>query len=233
MKQKEYEKKEVREFMYGQLALLMKVATGHISDKDEESRRFYNSETHYFIEKNILELLFPMDKEQWPTKFQEMGRNYDPQMSWPGYATYCYLMDVIAPPCISFILLHFGYAVVEGKLIRSTFFVVQSMVNYQPWPQGMVIDPLADIHGVKPSFYVGCSVPNKKFIENWMISRKNPLEVYVEEREEKEHKKDIWRSYMETYALQMTHEPQWFPKELIKFAEKEGLYVPEGQKSSR
>ncbi|HXK35363.1 MAG TPA: hypothetical protein VJ103_02585 [Candidatus Paceibacterota bacterium] len=233
MKEKEYSKKEVRDFMYGQLALLMKAATGHIFAKDEESKKFYNSETHHYIEKNGWELLFPMDKDQWPTNFQEMGRRYDSQMSWPGFSTYCYLMDVIAPPFIPHISLHFGYAVVEGKLTRSTFFVVQGMVKYQLAPQGMVIDPLADVHGAKPSFYVGCPVLDKKYIEDWMISRKNPLEMYVKGRNEEEYRGKIRASYMAAYWLQMEHEPQWFPKALIKFAEEEGLHIPDGQKSSR
>src|SRR3990172_7883989 len=233
MKQKEYEKKEVRESMYDQLALLMKAATGHISAKDEESKRFYNAQTHHFIDENCWELLFPMDKDKWPSHFQELGRLYDPQMTWPGFTTYRYVMETICPPFIPHSLLHFGYAVVEGKLIRSTFFVVQSMVKYQAMSQGMVIDPLAENREITPSFYVGCPVLDKKYIEEWMISRKNPLEMYVDGKNEEEHKERIRKSYMEAYWLQMEHEPLWFPKELIKFAEKEGLIIPEGQKSSR
>ncbi len=93
-------------------------------------------------------------------------------------------MDVIAPPFIPHSLLHFGYAIVDGKLVRSTFFVVQQMVNYQAWPQGMVIDPLAIMNNIQPAFYVGCSVP-KEDIESWMLHRKNPLEMYLERKSKK------------------------------------------------
>jgi len=223
---KEYEKEDVRKFMYGQLELLMKAASDHIYAKDEQSKAYYNSETHHYIDKNSWELLFPLEKERWPDKFNEHQYAQIDKMLWPGYTTYCYMMDVIAPPFIPYFLLHFGYAVVEGKLIRSAFFVVQSMVKYQEWPQGMVIDPLAEHHGVKPSFYIGCAIHEKEFIENWMLDRKNPLEMYVKNKHEEEHKERIRSSYMEAYFMQMSYEPGWFPEGLIEFAKKEGLYVP-------
>lgn len=60
MKTKEYEDEAVRGFMWGQLQLLMKAAQGHIFQKDEESKSFYDSATHHFIDKNSWELLFPL-----------------------------------------------------------------------------------------------------------------------------------------------------------------------------
>lgn len=226
----EYTQVEVRDFMYGQLKLLMDAASDHIHEKDEESKKYYDSRTHHYLDKNGWELLFPLEKERWPDNFLEHNYMDIDQKIWPQFTTYSYMMDVIAPPLIPSILLNFGYAVVEGKLIRCTFFVLQTMVDYQVMPQGMVIDPLAEYHGIKPSFYIGCAIYDKKYIENWMIYKKNPLEMFVNEKNAEEHKERIRNSYMEAYNNQMMYEPEWFPEKLIKFAQEEGLSIPSGQK---
>lgn len=222
---KSYENENARSLMWQNLEKLMKEAQDHIWEKDEQSKQYYNSMTHHHIDKEGWELLFPLEKEKWPKRFLNMERHYDSHMTWPGYSTYCYMMDVLAPPLIPHILLHFGYAIVDGKLVRSTFFVVQQMVDYQEWPQGMVIDPLAIMNNIQPTFYVGCSVP-KEDIQNWMIHRKNPLEMYLERKSKKEHEERLYDSYMESYRLQILHEPGWFPEQLITFAKKENLYIP-------
>ncbi|MCC6520470.1 hypothetical protein IT403_00590 [Candidatus Nomurabacteria bacterium] len=222
---KPYEDEKTRDLMYLKFIELMKDARDHIYDNDEESKNFYNSQTHHYIEKQAFELCFPLEKEKWPQKFQNMERHYEQFMIWPNYSTYCYIMDVVAPPLIPSSLLHFGYACVDNKLVRATFFVVQQMVKYQEWPQGMVIDPLALMYNIQPEFYVGYSVP-KEDVQNWMIDRKNPLELYLQKKSEKEHEDFIYRSYMESYMTQMTYEPEWFPSQLIEFAKKENLYIP-------
>lgn len=225
---KEFETQEVRDSMFKQLILLLEEAGGHIFNKDEESKRFYSSDGHWYIEDNIYELMFPLEKERWPENFKNQYLEME-QMAWPQYTNYCYLMDIIAPPFIPYSLLHFGYAVVDGKLIKTTFFVVQTMVDYQISPQGMVIDPLAEYHGIKASFYVGTPLPDKKYIEEWMNTRKSPFEMYmmdVQKENEKKHQEKIRDSYFESYYLQMAYAPEWFPDELIEFAKKEKLHIP-------
>lgn len=217
--------------MYQNLEKLLKDAEVHIFNKDEKSQHFYNLPTHQYITKEGWELLFPLEKQNWPERFSNMERNYDPElMTWPGFTTYCYTMDVAAPPSIPSVLLHFGYAIVDGKLVRSTFFVVQQMVGYQGWPQGMVIDPLAEIHGIQPAFYVGCNVPMEE-IEHWMFNRRNPLETYVDRKNKELHQERLHDIYMESYRQQMLHEPEWFPVGLIEFAKKENLYIPPQKKN--
>lgn len=229
---KEFEKKEVRDSYQEQLHLLMNEAYGHISSEgDKEAKKFYNSSTHWYLdpEENGWELLFTLDKQQWPNNFKNSYLQIE-DMRWPQYTNYCYLMDVIAPPFIPYSLLYFGYAVVKGMLFKTSFFVVQKMVNYQIMPQGMVIDPLAEYHGIKPSFYIGSPVPDKKYIEDWMLTRENPLELYmidVQKENERKHKERIRDSYFESYHLQMAHSPGWFPNELIEFAKKEKLHIPQ------
>ncbi len=90
----------------------------------------------------------------------------------------------------------------------------------------MVIDPLAHYRGIKADFYTGCYIADKRYIEDWIIHRTNPLEIYVEEKNRKEHQERIHQSYMESYYTQLSHEPGWFPDQLIDFAKKEGLYIP-------
>lgn len=225
---KEFEKEEVRNSMYEQLEVLMKEAQDHIYNKDEESKRFYSSNAHWYLADNIYELMFPLEKERWPKNFKNQYLQME-DMAWPLYTNYCYFMDIIAPPFIPYSLLHFGYAIVDNQLIRTTFFVVQRMVDYQKRPQAMVIDPLAEHHGIKPSFYTGSPVPDKKYIQDWMLTRENPLELYmidVQKENERKHKERIRDSYFESYHLQMAYAPEWFPDELVEFAKKEKLYIP-------
>ncbi len=126
-----YAQESVRNDMWKQLNILMDKAQNHIFEKNDESKNFYNSPTHHFINENRFELFFPLENKYWPEKFQKHQYLSIEQMIWPNFTTYCYMMDVIAPPYIPSSLLHFGYAVLDNKLIRSTFFVIQVMVNYQ------------------------------------------------------------------------------------------------------
>jgi hypothetical protein len=197
------------------------------NNRTEATQNLFNTETHLYILKHGWEILIPADKkEEWHDKFQAM--TYDSMMKWPQTTTYNYIMGVLAPPFIPSSILHFGYAVLEDKLIRSAFYVVQNMVDYQVMPQGMVIDPLAFIQGVKPSFYVGCSV-DKKDIESFLMNRKNPknpLEEYVRRTNQKEHEKRIYDSHIEGYFLQMNYQPDWFSEQLMEFAVEQDLHIP-------
>lgn len=228
----DYTDEGVRNNLYAQLNKLMKEGQNHIWDKTPEAKDLYDSPTHFFLKKEGWEIMFPLKEENWPKSFQGMAGNYNQEFKWPWFTTYCYITDVIAPPLIPHSLLYFGYAVVEDKLIRCTFFVVQKMVEYQVMPQGMVIDPLANREGKVPSFYIGVPVLDKELILKWVRSRRNPLEVYVEELNAKERNERVYNSYMESYYLQMQHEPNWFPADLIKFAKEENLYIPPNQRST-
>ena len=226
----EFEKQEVRNSYEKQFSILMKEARAHIVKGDEESKKFYELHTHWYLEpeEDGWELLFPLDKQEWPTNFKNSYLQIE-DMQWPQYTNYCYLMDILAPPFIPFLLLYFGYAVVEGVLIKTSFFVIQKMVNYQIMPQGMVVDPLAEYHGIKPSFYVGIPVPNKKYVEDWMITRQNPLEMYmidVQKKKEIEHKEKLRNSYFESYCIQMAYAPGWFSDQLLEFSKEEKLHIP-------
>ena len=225
MKKEYYSDAGARDAMWKQLEELMGVARNTIWKNDDDSRKYYDANTHAFLYENTYELMFPLDKEKWPSKFQEHYLEIQ-AMVWPQFTTYCYGMDVIAPPCVPLGLLHFGYAVVDGILIKTTFFVVQMMVDYQLWAQGMVIDPLAVYHGKMPQYYIGCPIPDTKFILEWRRNGKHPLEGYVSQKNEKERSDRIYDSSMQAYYTQMTYEPHWFPDDLITFAKQEGLYVP-------
>jgi hypothetical protein len=155
--------------------------------------------------------------------FREL--NYDSFTEWPNSTSYNYSMDVILPPSIPSSILHFGYAVLDDKLIRSSFYVTQMMVDYQIYPQGVVIDPLAVHNGIAPSYYMGVTL-DKKDINDFLISKKHPLETFVEKKNKRDHELRIYNSHMEGYFTQMAYEPGWFSDQLMEFAVDQGLHIP-------
>ncbi len=218
---RDYRNPKVRRSMYEELAALMEEGTQAIFD--DEGKHLYNSATHQYLKKNGWEIMFPLEKSRWPDKFNEFLA--DGNLPWPQYTTYSYVMSVLCPPFISPYSVYFGYAMVDGKLIRTTFFAIETIVKYQIMPQAMVIDPLCLAHGIEPEYYIGCWA-EKADIDNFMILRKNPLEMFVARKNEKAHKEELYYSYMEAYNLQMFHEPGYFPYQLIEFAKENNLYIP-------
>lgn len=226
--------KEVLDKMYENHDVLMEKIHQILWGKDEEEKKkYFNSETHYYIRKNCWEILLPLPKEEWSEKVTELSLRYEKVMPWPQYSSYNYTMDVLCPPFIPHICLYFGYAVMEdGTVFKSAFFHWHKMVKYQEMPQGIVMDPFADMHGIKPKYYVGSCV-DKEDLENFLLTRKgNILESYAKRKNKKEHEERLHDTYMQAYFLQMAHEPNYFPKKLKEFAKKEGLWFPEEQKSS-
>ncbi|HVY35737.1 MAG TPA: hypothetical protein VG982_00455 [Candidatus Paceibacterota bacterium] len=156
---------------------LMKRAYDLINLGSPESSRFYSRLTHRFLMDHAWEILIPAAKEERPSIFE--GLEYDNEMPWPQMTTYNYVMSVLTPPSIPWAMLTFGYAIHEGKLVRSTFFTHQKMVPYQVMPQGIVIDPMAIQKGIQPEYYIGCPVCSKDYIENFIKMKQNPFEEYV------------------------------------------------------
>lgn len=217
-----------------------------IVDNAESAKSYYELSTHSFLKRDIengfgylREIILPLPKEEWPERFSELEKRYDSQMSWPSYSMYLYTMDVFCPPFIPDCLLHFGYAVYKDELIRCPFFVVLQMteqtINEEKvmLPEAFAIDPLASKSGITPDCYIGVNL-KKEYVEEWFFSRGrtgHPLENYVNKKKQKEHEERLHDSYMEAYNLQMTHEPGWFPQQLINFAQKEGLYIPKQERT--
>lgn len=142
-------------------------------------------------------------------------------------------MDVLFPPNMAASSLYFGYAILEDGTIQKTcFFNWMKIVDYQVMPQGIVMDPLAKLHNISVKYYVG--VPIEKEDLQRFISRVpgHPLENYVKRKNNEEHEKRLHDTYMQAYFLQLQYEPNYFPRKLREFAEKEGLYIPEDQRST-
>jgi len=212
-----------------------------ILGNQESAKGLYNLSTHCSLKNDGTcgfvfgrEIFLPLPKENWPKKFLELEKNYEPSMTWPHYSMYNYTNDVCMPPNIPYFLLYFGYAVYQDKLVRCPFFVVfhltEQLINNETLmlPQEFVIDPLASLNGITPDCYVGMPI-SKEEIENWFFSRGrsgNPLENYLKQKIDQEETKRRRASYLEAYSLQMTYAPDWFPQELINFAESEELYIP-------
>lgn len=216
-----YKKPDVRRNMYKELNLLME--KGERAIRNGNGADLYNLETHYYLMKNAWEIMFPLKRESWPSKFNE--HLADENLPWPQGAAYSYIMSVLCPPFISSFNLYFGYAIIAGKLIRTSFFAIDTIVKYQIMPQGMVIDPLCLAHNITPDYYIGCWV-EKQDVDNFMILRKNPLKLFVERKNRKEHEERLHDTYMEAYNLQISFEPGYFPPQLIKFCEENNLHVP-------
>lgn len=219
---KDYQKAEVRRDMYEELHRLMEEAHQIISDK--KGGHLYDSLTHIYLMRNGWEIMFPLEKERWPNMFFEKIV-IDYALPWPQYATYAYIMNVLYPPAFSPYSLYFGYAVIDGKLVRTAFFTIETIVKYQIMPQAMVIDPLCFAHGITPDYYIGCPV-EKQDIEEGLLSRKGPLELFVKRKSEQELADRLYNDHIMVYDLQLAYEPGYFPPQLIKFAEKNNLYVP-------
>ncbi len=167
-----------RKTAWEQRGLLMQEALDTIIAGKPEAVCFYNELAHRHLMKHAWEIMHPEPKENWPQVFVEL--EYDDQMTWPQATTYSYVMNSLFPPNIGWLHLYFGYVVVNGKLIRTTFFGHNKMVEYQIAPQGIAIDPLALQKGIEPDYYIGCPVCSKDYLEDF-IKRliKNPFEEYV------------------------------------------------------
>lgn len=222
MNKNNYEDEETRKAYYAQATTLMQEAW-NIADTPE-GNHVYSSSVNSHLCKYI-DLFFPLKKELWPEKFQNLKSNYlqIDQMKWPDATTYLYMYDVIVSAAIPHFFINFGYAFVEDKLVRTTFFVIPNMtVEFQEFPQTMVIDPLAEHWNIQPLYYVGCNVP-EEYIQQWIRDKaKNPLELYIAGEEEKDYKKRMRRRYDE----QIQEYPNCLSDEIIEFAKKEGLSIP-------
>jgi len=213
---KDHESEEARKEMYRERHTLMENGMEFLLNNHGKSPDLYSTNAHMYLMEHGWELMFPLKKEEWPPDL-DSGR-YIKEMKWPGWTMYNYVMDVVAPPMISHLRLHFGYAVLEGKLVKCAFFITFRMVGYQIMPQTMVIDPLAVRDGKEPDFYIGCPV-GKEDILNCLTMRKHPLEMYVARTEAEEQERDLDVAYMEAYCWQMATHPKLCPPELKEWAE--------------
>lgn len=172
-----FNEESVRTAAQNEVTDLMKTAYSLILNGNSKGMEFYSQPTHRFLMAHGWEILIPTPKEEWPEIFEEL--QYNDQMPWPQMTTYCYVMDILNPPSIPWAMLYFGYAVHEGILTRTAFFVHQKIVPYQPMPQGIVIDPLALQKGIEPDYYIGCPVTSKDYIIDFLKKKQNPFEAYV------------------------------------------------------
>jgi len=191
-------------------------------EKKEKTKHLYNAETHVYIIHELFEIFLPIEK--WSGKLKELS--HDSLIPWPGGTTYFYSMDTVLPPNIPSGWLHFGYAFLDDKFVKTAFYGLQTIVDFQLCPQGVAVDPIAINHGIKPSFYIGVTI-NKKNIENFLLTKKgNPLETFVNEENKRKHEERIRDSEREFYHTQMTYEPGWFSDELMKLAVERDWYIP-------
>lgn len=226
--------KELLDKMYEEHYALMDEIQNIIWDEGQKEKhsQYYDSSTHDFLRRHAWEIIFPVSQEEWFKNLQNLNW-YNKAMPWPQYAPYQYSMDVLLPPNMTVSSLYFGYAVLEdGTVQRTCFFNWYKIVDYQVMPQGIAMDPLAKLHNIPVKYYVGIPIEECD-LQNFIFRMPgHPLENYVKRKSEEEHKKSLYNMYMEAYVLQMTHEPQYFSRKLIEFANENGLYVPEGQKSN-
>ncbi len=229
------------EELYLQYNLLSRAGEMIIRQGGEEAKLFYSRSAHISLQTEEVfgrsvprQVFLPLPKEEWPRNFQNLADNYNSAMTWPGYSLYCYTNDVIFPPNIPHLLFHCGYAIYKNKLIKCSFFIAIRMIEEvidgetMDIPEFFAIDPLAALNGIEPEGYVGIPV-KEEYIQQWTLSRGatgNPLDNQMEKLRAEKNAERLHDSYMECYYAQMTHQPDWFPPELVKFALKEGLEIP-------
>lgn len=225
---------ELLDSMYEKHHKLMADIQGIIWDENQKDKhsQYYNSSTHGFLKEHAWEILFPVPEEEWFRNLKNLSR-YNKDMPWPQFAPYQYTMDVIYPPNMTESSLCFGYAFLEDGTVKKTcFFNWMKIVNYQVMPQGIVMDPLAKLHGISVKYYVGVPI-DKEDLEHFLLRAPgHPLENYVKRKRDEEHQQRLHDSYMEAYYLQMQYEPNYLPHKLQEFAKKEGLPFPKDQKSN-
>jgi hypothetical protein len=176
-----FNEKSVRDNALQEVSSLMTKALEIIMSGVPEAARFYNETTHNFLMRHAWEIQIPASVKERPVIFKDL--RYDDGIPWPQATTYCYVMNVLNLPSVPWPMLNFGYAVHDGKLIRTAFFAHQKLVEYQDMPQSIVVDPLAIQRGIEPDYYVGCPVCSKSYLEGFIINRKqNPFENYVKEK---------------------------------------------------
>jgi hypothetical protein len=214
---RDHRDKKVRDDMNRERRALMENGLEFLK-KYKQSPDLYSYRTHRFLEEHGWELLFPLGREEWPSALSELQFDNAEAMKWPHWTTYQYVMSVIAPPSLPHLLLNFGYAVLDGRLVKCAFFVVQRMVDFQIMPQGMVVDPMAVRDGKEPDFYFGCSVDRKE-LEDFLVLRENPLEMYSKRMGLEAQECNLEVAYMEAYCLQMATYPELCPQELRDWAD--------------
>jgi len=128
------------------------------------NQSFYSIQTNQFLMENCLDALLPLSEDKWPNELKDM-------IVFHTKTSYSYVNSILGPPFIS-LPLYFGYAVVNGELKKTSFFV---SVNNE------VIDPISAMSKIKPSYYFGTTV-NKTDLEVYMCTFNDPLESFVNRR---------------------------------------------------
>lgn len=185
------------EQMYIEHSVLMQKITDILLKKGEDPK-YYDKSTHYFLKENAWEIILPLPKEKWSETFSELNKSYDPGMKWSNFTTYCYSSEVLFPPSINISFLSFGYAVMDDDSVVKTAFFEGIMLDGTSFPKSVAIDPLSEMHRIKPKYYIGVSV-EKEDLERFRFNRDiRVLEGYVERKNEEDYKERLHDSYMKS-----------------------------------
>lgn len=154
---------------------------------EQLSLDFYTYIYNHYNKNKSGNIFLPLPKEEWSRPFNQLSP--DSQLTWPHYTAYNYSMDVLFDS-INVDNLCFGFALYQDKLVSCAFFTTLKVLTYSPsegisfpMPAHYALDPLAELHKVKPQCYIGISIP-REFIENWLLNGKRnastfPPLVYV------------------------------------------------------
>ena len=125
------------------------------------NQSFYSLQANIFLMNNCLDVLPPLSRDKWPDEFKDMIVSHTK-------SSYSYVNSVLSPPFIN-LPLYFGYAVINGELKKTSFFVLND---------NQVIDPISVISRIKPDYYFGAPV-NKIDLEVYLHTFNDPLESFV------------------------------------------------------
>lgn len=174
----------------------------------QESPSIYSRDVHDFLKEESVYMLgqrkrdiyLPLPESRWPDVYRDFYNHYiNSRYEWPKMTHSTYALD----DCISKFpgLLYFGYALCNGKIYPTAFFVHLDMtfkiegiddLFHEEW----VFDPIALTSGKNPDCYLGVYV-SPDIVENWLLSQKgHPLDYVIDlenekHAEESRHQKEL------------------------------------------
>ncbi len=133
------------------------------------------------------EVFLPLDKNKWPKELVKLAERYREEgKHWPKDTHFEYAIEKELSKLYG-TLLYAGYAVCDGVLYPTTFFVSLQMTREIPElpgekiPEEWIIDPIAIANNKQVEGYVGIMIlPD--IAEKWMLARspRHALNAQVE-----------------------------------------------------
>lgn len=142
--------------------------------------QFYSIAANNYLINNFVPAR-PLEENFWPNELKNLLEKK--RYQWPNVTESVYLASVNYLPFIRYDWLRFGYALIDGHLKKTAFFVNES---------GNAIDPIAFYSGYNPELYFGANITRAN-----TESGCNSLEDLVQKRLKKNTHRPCYRPFIE------------------------------------